>query len=176
MKISEAIADLNVQRYKDYTSDHALGQNAKQALLAFKGDVYRNWGWAQYSDEDFDYAQNRIRILSGLYGVLRPLDLMQPYRLEMGTRLKNRRGNSLYDFWGTRITDVLNDDIGQVNAPVVVNLASNEYFHSVKPQKLSVPVVTPVFKDKKRDTYKIISFYQASSWRHGGLGSANTGE
>ena len=159
MKISEAIADLNVQRYKDYSSSHALDENSKQALLAFKGDVYRNWGWADYTDEDFEYAQSRIRILSGLYGVLRPLDLMQPYRLEMGTKLENQRGKSLYDFWGMRITDVINGDIAQVGAPAVINLASNEYFHSVKSKKLSVPVVTPVFKDKKRDVYKIISFY-----------------
>jgi hypothetical protein len=148
-----------VKRYQDYDQSHALGGNAKQALLAFKGDVYRNWRWAEYTKDDFDFAQSRIRILSGLYGVLRPLDLMQPYRLEMGTRLKNRRGKSLYDFWGSRITEVLNADIESASVPVVVNLASNEYYHSVKPSELSVPVISPVFRDKKRDTYKIISFF-----------------
>ena len=159
MKISDKIAELNVERFHEFESDHRLGENAKQALMAFKGDVYRNWAWRDYSDDDFAFAQNHIRILSGLYGLLRPLDLMQPYRLEMGTRLKTSKGKTLYEFWGDQITELLIADIRDSKAPLVVNLASNEYFHSIQPKALPVPVVSPRFLDLKNGKYKIISFF-----------------
>ncbi len=159
MKISDSIAELNVDRFHSYSDEHRLGVNAKQALMAFKGDVYRDWSWRDYSDEDFGFAQSHVRILSGLYGLLRPLDLMQPYRLEMGTKLKNSHGKNLYEFWGTQITELLKSDLAAVKAEVVVNLASNEYYHSVQAAELPVPVVSPRFLDYKNGKYKIISFY-----------------
>jgi cytoplasmic iron level regulating protein YaaA (DUF328/UPF0246 family) len=159
MSVSPAIANLNVDRYAQFEPEYELDRNAKQALYSFNGDVYRDWPLSEYSDEDLDFAQKRVRILSGLYGLLRPLDLMQPYRLEMGTRLKTRRGDDLYSFWGDRITKTVNQAAADAEAPAVLNLASIEYFKSVQPTKLKVPVVSPVFKDWKTDKFKIISFY-----------------
>ncbi len=111
------------------------------------------------SDDDFDYAQNHLRMLSGLYGLLKPLDLMQPYRLEMGTRLANERGTNLYQFWGNIITDKLNEALNAQGDNVLINLASNEYFKAVKPKSLDGQIITPVFKDCKNGQYKVISFY-----------------
>ena len=158
MKISDKLAQLNVARFaawqQPFTPD-----NAKQAVLAFKGDVYTGLDAETLTEKQFQFAQKHLRILSGLYGILRPLDLMQAYRLEMGTKFSNSGGKNLYDFWGDQITEKLNEDIAAQKHKVLINLASNEYFKSVKPKQLNVSVITPVFKDWKNGQYKIISFY-----------------
>src|SRR3990167_9282308 len=133
--------------------------HAKQALLAFKGDVYTGLNAEDFSEADFDFAQTHLRMLSGLYGVLRPLDLMQPYRLEMGTKLANPRGNSLYGFWGERISGWLNEALAAQGDEVLLNLASNEYFSAVKRKALNARIIDTEFKDLKNGQYKIISFY-----------------
>ena len=158
MKLSPALSELNVQRYHDWKLPFSA-QNAKAAVLAFKGDVYTGLNADTLSEDQFQFAQEHVRILSGLYGVLKPLDLIQPYRLEMGTKLKNARGKDLYAFWGDEITDALNLHLQQEAQNVIVNLASNEYFGAVKAKKLHGRLVTPVFKDEKNGQYKIISFY-----------------
>jgi cytoplasmic iron level regulating protein YaaA (DUF328/UPF0246 family) len=158
MDISPALADLNFGRFLNwhlpFTPD-----NARPAILAFKGDVYQGMQADTFSAKDFDFAQQHLRILSGLYGLLRPLDLMQAYRLEMGTALKNPRGNHLYDFWGDQLTQAINTVLARQKNPVLVNLASNEYFKAVKLKQITAPVITPVFKDLKNGQYKMISFY-----------------
>ena len=158
MGISDALAQLNVGRYHDWQPDFTP-DNAKQAVLAFMGDVYEGLDAASLNAAGHDYLQRHLRILSGLYGLLRPLDLMQPYRLEMGTRLANPRGKNLYEFWGSIITEALNRELAKEAAPVLVNLASDEYFKSVKTKLLDASIVTPVFQDLKNGQYKIISFY-----------------
>ena len=158
MKISDKLGNLNFGRYLEWKRPFTA-DNARQAVLAFKGDVYTGLDAASLSADDLKWAQDHLRILSGLYGVLRPLDLMQAYRLEMGTRLDNQRGDDLYQFWGETITDQLNKVLAKQKKPVLVNLASNEYFKSVKPSVLKADIVTPVFKDLKSGKYKIISFY-----------------
>lgn len=158
MKLSPKLAELNVQRYSDWQLPFPDGQ-AKAAVLAFKGDVYTGLDAESLSEKDLDYAQGHLRILSGLYGLLRPLDQILPYRLEMGTRLDNERGKDLYAFWGDKITDVINRFTREAGITTVVNLASNEYFKSVKKNQLEAALITPVFKDEKNGKYKIISFY-----------------
>lgn len=158
MKLSDKLASLNVARYNSWPSDLTTA-NSKQAILAFKGDVYTGLDAATLSTDQLDYAQQHLRILSGLYGVLKPLDLMYPYRLEMGTKLQNSRGTNLYQFWDERLTTSLNDELEHEEKPVVVNLASNEYFKAIKPKTLNARIITPVFKDWKSGQYKIISFY-----------------
>lgn len=160
MDISDPLAVLNVTRYADWRPEHAPG-NAKQAVLAFNGDVYEGLDAASLSAADLAYAQDHLRILSGLYGVLRPLDLIHPYRLEMGTKLANPGGKDLYAFWGETLTDSLNAELAQAPAgsAALVNLASEEYFKAVKPKKLAAPVIDCVFEDWKGGKYKIISFY-----------------
>jgi len=158
MKISDKLSQLNWQRYQDFELPFNLS-NAKQALLAFKGDVYSGIEAENYTDEDFAFAQQHLRLLSGLYGVLRPLDLVQPYRLEMGTRLKNSRGKNLYEFWGTQITDLLNQDLAIEKQPLLVNLASNEYFKSIQAKQLNAKILTLSFKENKNGIYKIIAIH-----------------
>lgn len=158
MGISDKLASLNATRFHDWQPDFTP-ENARQALLAFKGDVYTGLQAETFSEADFDFAQKHLRMLSGLYGVLRPLDLMQPYRLEMGIRLANGRGKDLYQFWGDVITDKLNEALRQQGDNVVVNLASDEYYKSVRPQKLDAQIVKPVFLDEKNGKFKVISFY-----------------
>lgn len=160
MDISDPLARLNFQRYADWSAKFDTS-NAKQAVLAFNGDVYEGFDAKSLSAADLDYAQNHVRVLSGLYGLLRPLDLLQPYRLEMGTRFENARGKDLYAFWGERITHALNVQLkkNERAARVLINCASNEYFRSVKPKLLDAPVITPVFEDWKGGRYKIISFH-----------------
>lgn len=158
MKVSDQIAGLNAARFAQW-SETFTEENARQAILAFKGDVYTGLDAYTMTEADFDFAQSHLRILSGLYGLLKPLDLMQPYRLEMGTKLANPRGNNLYQFWGSIITDQLNQLAQQQDESVLVNLASNEYFKSVKVASLNFQVVTPIFKDKKNGQYKVISFF-----------------
>lgn len=158
MSISPALATLNSNRYiawkRPFTRD-----TAKQALLAFKGDVYVGLDASTFSTSELAFAQDHLRILSGLYGLLRPLDLIQPYRLEMGTRFKNQRGNDLYEFWGNKITQALNQEMEKQKIDVLINLASNEYFQAIQTHQLNARVITPVFKDQKNGVYKIISFF-----------------
>lgn len=163
MKLSDKLGQLNYHRFQDWQLPFNA-DNAKQAVLAFNGDVYTGLNAATFSDGDFEFAQSHLRILSGLYGLLRPLDLMQPYRLEMGTSFpctskENGEGKNLYHFWGTSITDALNQQLQQLDSQTLVNLASTEYFKSVKPASVKANIITPVFKDWKGDKYKIISFY-----------------
>ena len=158
MKLSDKLAALNVARYGSWQQPFTT-DNAKQAVLAFKGDVYTGLDAENLSAEDLDWAQNHLRILSGLYGLLRPLDLMQAYRLEMGTKFANHKGKDLYSFWDMQITDALNSELTNEASPVLVNLASNEYFKSVKTKQLNADIITPVFKDQKNGQYKVISFF-----------------
>ena len=158
MKISDPLAQLNATRYASWSKKFNF-DNARQALLAFNGDVYEGLDAASLSEKQLGWAQDHLRILSGLYGVVRPLDLMQPYRLEMGTKLSNARGKDLYAFWADEVTASLNASLQTQKSKALVNLASEEYFKSVKPASLVVPVITPVFEDWKGGKYKIISFY-----------------
>ncbi len=157
MSISDDLSDLNYKRFQSlsfpFTPD-----NAKQAAFAFNGDTYTGFDAPSLEEEELAYAQDHVRILSGLYGLLRPLDLIQPYRLEMGTRLTNPRGENLYDFWGDRIALEVNRELEGHNSPVLINAASNEYFKAVKKSALTVPVITPVFKEVRDDVAKVISF------------------
>jgi len=158
MDISDPLAALNATRYAEWHPDHDA---ARQALMSFDGDVYTGLDARTLSAGELAWVQRRVRILSGLYGLLRPLDRMHPYRLEMGTRLANRRGKDLYGFWGERITAALNADLKELTdgVPALVNLASTEYFRSVKPKLLKAPVITPVFADWNNGQYKIVSFF-----------------
>lgn len=158
MGISDKLAGLNAARFSDWQPDFTP-DNARQAILAFKGDVYTGMQAQNFSSADFDFAQKHLRMLSGLYGLLRPLDLMQPYRLEMGIKLANPRGKDLYSFWGDQITEKLNQALEQQGDNVLINLASDEYFKAVKPAKLAGSLIKPVFLDEKNSKYKIISFY-----------------
>ena len=158
MKISEKLSQLNWQRYQDFQQPFTLN-NAKQALLAFKGDVYAGIDSDNYSEEDFSFAQQHLRILSGLYGALRPLDLIQPYRLEMGTRLQNSHGKNLYEFWDTQVTELLNQDFVDTTTPVLINLASTEYFKVIKPKILNANILTLAFKENKSGVYKTIGIH-----------------
>ncbi len=156
MDLSDTLSMLNVSRYAHWSEDHA---GARQAIMSFNGDVYAGLDARSLGAREIDYAQKHLRILSGLYGLLRPLDRMHPYRLEMGTRLQNPCGSNLYAFWGDSVTRALNSHIAETKARALVNLASEEYFKSVKPKLLEVPVITPVFEDWKNGKYKIISFF-----------------
>ncbi|APU48936.1 peroxide stress protein YaaA [Acinetobacter junii] len=158
MTVSEKIANLNVERFRDWNAEFNFS-NARQALFAFKGDVYTGLDAYHLKDQDIDFAQQHLRMLSGLYGLLRPLDLMMPYRLEMGTKLKNTRGNNLYEFWGSIITDQINQDLAEIDAKLLVNLASDEYYKSVNEKKIQAEIIKPVFLDQKNGKYKVISFY-----------------
>ncbi|HIF9138136.1 TPA: peroxide stress protein YaaA [Photobacterium damselae] len=158
MKVSDKIAGLNAARFAEWVPTFTL-ENARPAMFAFKGDVYTGLAAETMTDEQIAYAQQHFRMLSGLYGLLRPLDLMQPYRLEMGTKLENPRGANLYQFWGNIITDKVNLALAEQGDDILVNLASNEYFKSVKPKQVKGTIITPVFKDAKKGQYKVISFY-----------------
>lgn len=158
MKLSDKLAGLNAARFGQWSLPFTP-DNARQAVLSFNGDVYAGLDAASFSEQDFDFAQQHLRILSGLYGLLRPLDLMQAYRLEMGTKLKNCRGENLYQFWGDIITNELNKTLAETGDTTLVNLASTEYFKSVKKKSLEADIITPAFKDWKNGQYKMISFY-----------------
>ncbi len=158
MGVSENIAHLNHERFMNWNEPFTL-DNAKQSVLAFKGDVYTGLEADTMKSDDLAFAQKHLRILSGLYGVLRPLDLMQPYRLEMGLKFANSGGKNLYEFWGDDITEALNAQLKSLKTDVLVNLASNEYFKSVKSKGLAAEIITPVFKDLKDGKYKVISFF-----------------
>ena len=154
MHLSDKLGALNYERFQEWQTPFNA-DNARAAVLAFKGDVYQGLDADSMSAEDLHWAQDHLRILSGLYGVLRPLDLMQAYRLEMGTKFASQRGKDLYQFWG----DIITAELNRVESSVLVNLASNEYFKSVHKKDISARIVTPVFMDKKDHKYKIISFY-----------------
>ena len=158
MNISDDLAELNWQRFQEWEPE-VTRQNSRPAVLAFKGDVYQGLEAATFSSTDFTYAQKYLRILSGLHGVLRPLDLIQAYRLEMGTGLNTSRGKNLYDFWGDALTGALNAAIKESRSKVLINLASNEYFKSVDANNLEAEVIAPTFKDFKNGKHKFISFY-----------------
>ncbi len=157
MKVSEKIALLNAERFQEFSTPFTTA-NAKPAALAFKGDVYVGLEADTFSEQELDFAQTHLRMLSGLYGLLRARDLMQPYRLEMGTRLHHDGHQNLYDFWGDRITDLINQDLAAEGSGVVLNLASKEYFKAVRPELLAGRVVNVHFREKRGDTYKIITF------------------
>ncbi len=158
LNISYGLAELNLERYQNWNPPFSL-DNAKQAILIFNGDVYEGLDVKTFREDDFDFAQDHLRILSGLYGVLRPLDLIQPYRLPMGTKLVNPRGKNLYLFWGDIITEALNEALKKAGTNILVNLASNEYFKAVHPDKLNARIITPVFKENKNGKQRVVSFY-----------------
>ncbi|MBL4608302.1 MAG: peroxide stress protein YaaA [Pseudomonadales bacterium] len=157
MSISEKLAALNLERFSSWHTPFTL-ENSKQAIFAFQGDVYTGLNAAQMDSKAITYLQKHLFILSGLYGLLRPLDLMQAYRLEMGTRLKTSKGDTLYQFWGDKLTDALNTQLNKKKNPTLINLASNEYSKAINMKNLDADVITPVFKDYKNDQYKVISF------------------
>ncbi len=154
MSISDKLSALNFTRFQDFAPEFTL-DNAKQAILAFKGDVYNGIDAPSLSSDDLAFAQEHVRMLSGLYGVIRPLDLIQPYRLEMGTKLSNEKGKNLYDFWGSDISRVLNTD----ESEVLINLASNEYFKGIDKKALNARIIDIVFKENKKGQYKVIGIY-----------------
>ncbi len=158
MGISDKLANLNADRYATWEPQFTP-DCAKAAALAFAGDVYNGLRASEFSERDFNWAQKRLRILSGLHGVLRPLDLIHPYRLEMGTSLPNRRGKDLYAFWGDRVTRSLNEALAETGSRHLVNLASQEYFSVVQPGALDAQVINVQFKDLKNGRYKFMSFY-----------------
>lgn len=155
MGVSEKIARLNFERYKHFKTPFTL-ENAKQAVFAFSGDVYGGLNAASFDEETLEFAQAHIRILSGLYGLLKPLDLIQPYRLEMRIRLANPAGKDLYTFWGDRLAKLLKAEAEASGASAIVNLTSEEYFKAVNPKELGVKLITPQFKEKKGATYRMI--------------------
>lgn len=157
MSVSEKISRLNVDRYQSYETPFTLN-NAKQAALAFKGDVYTGLEADTFNGHELNFAQKHLRILSGLYGLLKPLDLMQPYRLEMGTKLRQGRHKNLYSFWDARITELINKDLQEGKGKTILNLASKEYFQAVKPELLDGQLLTIHFKENRNGTYKVISF------------------
>ena len=154
MSISDKLSELNFDRFQNFQLPFTL-KNAKQAILAFKGDVYNGINAPELSHEDLEFAQGKVRMLSGLYGVIRPLDLIQPYRLEMGTKLSNAKGGDLYDYWGSDISSILNED----EPDLIVNLASNEYSKAIDKKTLNANILDIVFKEKKGDNYKVIGIY-----------------
>lgn len=158
MKISPKLAELNVERYHNWSRPFKPS-NAKQAVLAFKGDVYAGLEADTFTEKQLQYAQTHLRILSGLYGVLRPLDLIQAYRLEMGVKLANTQGTNLYSFWDSKITKNINKQLQESDSKYLLNLASNEYFKSIQAKSINKEIVTPVFKDWKNGQYKLISFF-----------------
>ncbi|MCU7796557.1 MAG: peroxide stress protein YaaA, partial [Candidatus Thiodiazotropha sp. (ex Myrtea spinifera)] len=158
MKLSMKLSELNFDRYHDWRTPFTT-KNAKQAALAMKGDVYTGLDAESLDVDDLKFAQQHLRILSGLYGVLRPLDLMQPYRLEMGTKLPNEQGKDLYAFWGEGITQAINKALKSQGDDILVNLASNEYYKSIKPKLVKGRIITPQFKEKKNGTYRMIGVF-----------------
>lgn len=158
MKISPKLAELNVERYHNWSRPFRMS-NAKQAIMAFKGDVYTGLKIEQFTEKQLEYTQQHLRILSGLYGVLRPLDLIQAYRLEMGIKLPNPKGTNLYTYWGDRITKNINKQLQSTDSKILLNLASIEYFKSINLKIVDAKIITPVFKDWKNGQYKMISFF-----------------
>jgi len=158
MSISDKLGQLNYERYQQFKTPFTA-KNARPCIFTFKGDVYDGLDIDSFSKAQLEKAQQHIRILSGLYGLLRPYDLMQPYRLEMGTKLKNPRGKSLYEFWGDRITELLNEELSRSGTDTIINLASNEYFKAINTEKLNGRLITPAFKEIKANEIKIIGLF-----------------
>lgn len=158
MKVSDKIAGLNAARFGQWQPNLNL-DNAKQAIFAFRGDVYTGFDADTLSETEITQTQSQLRILSGLYGLLRPLDLILPYRLEMGTSLANPKGKNLYEFWGDTLTEAVNKALVEHENDIIINLASNEYFKAIKVKKLQGQLITPAFKDCKKGQYKVISFF-----------------
>lgn len=158
MNMSSKLGDLNYERYANWRTPFNR-DNARPAIFTFMGDVYQGLEAETFSTADLNYAQKHLRILSGLYGVLKPLDLMQPYRLEMGTGLSTGKGDNLYDFWGKKLTRSLNEDLANDRKKILVNLASNEYFNAIQPGELDARIVTPAFKDFSSGKYRFLSYY-----------------
>ena len=158
MDLSEKLAVLNYRRYHDFSIPFTL-ENSRQAIYAFKGDVYEGLDAEAFTQEDLKYAQSHLRIISGLYGLLRPLDLIQPYRLEMGIKLSNQNYKNLYEYWGNKITVKLNDLLKSGGNNLLVNLASTEYFKVLNPKLFNARLVTPVFKERKNREYKVIPIF-----------------
>ncbi len=158
MSISDKLASLNYQRYQEFRTPFT-DKNSKPALFVFDGDVYDGIDVENYNKKDLEFAQNHLRILSGLYGVLRPLDLMQAYRLEMSTVLKNKRGKNLYEFWQEKITENLNEMLAKSSDKIILNLASEEYFKAVNTKKIKGKIIDIVFKEKKKSDYKIVGIF-----------------
>ena len=158
MKLKPELAETTCRQFTDW-QQKPTPRIARPAALAYRGNAFVGLDAATFSEDDFAFAQGSLRILSGLYGILRPLDLIQPYRLEMGTKLKSARGKDLYQFWGTRINEVINKDLGQGDDRVLVNLASNEYFKSVKSTLVEGRIVTPSFKEEKNGDFKQVTFF-----------------
>ena len=159
MNISDKLSSLNSERYKSWKGLKEKSKNSKEAIFVFKGDVYQGLDIESFEKKDLEYSQNHLRLISGLYGLLKPLDIIEPYRLEMGTKLKTSKGKNLYEFWDKEISDQLVKDLESLKSNTIINLASNEYFNSVKVLKKTTNVISPVFKDFSKDKYKIISFY-----------------
>ena len=158
MSISSSLAKLNYDRYQNWHYPYNR-EESRQAIFAFKGDVFTAMDAYRFSKANINFAQKHLTVLSGLYGLLRPLDLILPYRLEMGTKLKNLKGDDLYKFWGDKITILLNEDMAENSSEVLINLASNEYFKSINTKQLKAKVITPIFKNSKNGEYKIISIF-----------------
>lgn len=158
MGISSKLAQLNFERFHEWNVPFTI-ENSKQALLAFKGDVYTGIDAETFSKDDFERSQSDLRILSGLYGVLSPMDLIQAYRLEMGKKIKTKKGENLYQFWGEKITKSINKSLKDNQHDHLINLASNEYFKSINKKKIKAKIITPAFKDLKNGEYKMISFF-----------------
>lgn len=158
MGISDQLAELNYERYQKFSTNFDMS-NSKQAILAFQGDTYKGLDAGSLSEQELKYAQDHLRILSGLYGILRPLDLMQPYRLEMGTKLSNEKGENLYDFWNGLLTKACNDDAKDMDHKAIINLASNEYISSIKPDELNIPFITCHFKEIKDGEPKVVGLF-----------------
>ena len=159
MGISASLANLNADRFRTFSTRGANPKNSKQAILAFRGDVYQGLNAQSYTERDFAFAQNHLRILSGLYGILKPLDLIQPHRLEMGTKLKTEKGNSLYEFWGEKIQGSILRELSTHRNQTIINLASVEYFKAVAQITSKSRIITPVFKEYSKGAFKIISFF-----------------
>jgi hypothetical protein len=158
MNISPNLAELNAGRFQKWHWP-CDAQEGRQAIYAFNGEAYNGLDAYSLSSEEIETAQEKLRMLSGLYGLLRPLDLIMPYRLEMGTSLQNKKGKDLYRFWGDKITSQLNKDLKNGGHHVLINLASQEYFKAIDPEKIDTPIITPVFKENKNGSYKVISIY-----------------
>ncbi len=158
MKLSDKLTELNFQRFKAFALPFTTA-NAKQAVLAFSGDTYVGFDAATLSEDDLVYAQGHLRILSGLYGLLRPLDLVQPYRLEMGSRMKNPQGSDLYDFWAGDLAEAIDRAVSDHKEPVVINLASNEYFKAARAKTMEARVITPIFKEVKDGEAKVLGMF-----------------
>ena len=160
MKLSDKLTNINLDRYQSWKAQKMPSDNAKQSIYVFKGDVYQGLDAESFSKADTKFAQKHLRILSGLYGILKPLDIIEPYRLEMGTKLKTQNGDNLYDFWGNNIAKEIEKELKVLKSKTLINLASNEYYDSIQSLAEDIDVISPVFKDKGKDgKYKIISFY-----------------